>query len=57
MKELIRDSLIVCDSAEDLKSQARWDGAGGGSRRNLLKELSSRSKSYISVKCDDAKSC
>lgn len=37
----------MCDSAEDLKSQARWDGASGRSRRNLLKELSSRSKPHV----------
>lgn len=36
-------SLIVCQSADDLKSQARWDGALGSSRHILLEELSSAS--------------
>lgn len=47
MAMLILDSLIVCDSAEDLKTQARWDGAGGRSRQNLLQELSSRSETHL----------
>ena len=34
-------SLIVCQSADDLKAQARWDGALGSSRHILLEELSS----------------
>ena len=34
-------SLIVCQSADDLKAQAQWDGALGGSRHILLEELSS----------------
>lgn len=33
-------SLIMCQSAEDLKAQAQWDGAAGDSRRRLLSELS-----------------
>lgn len=33
-------SLIVCQSVEDLKAQARWDGALGISRHNLLEDLS-----------------
>ena len=33
-------SLIMCQSAEDLKYQAEWDGAAGTSRRKLLAELS-----------------
>ncbi|MCJ1224496.1 hypothetical protein MMC12_001141 [Toensbergia leucococca] len=33
-------SLIVCQSADDLKAQAHWDGAAGRSRRTLLQELS-----------------
>ncbi|KAI9758446.1 MAG: low affinity potassium transporter [Chaenotheca gracillima] len=33
-------SLIMCQSAEDLKSQAEWDGAAGQSRHALLSELS-----------------
>ncbi|KAK8184641.1 WD40-repeat-containing domain protein [Phyllosticta citribraziliensis] len=33
-------SLIMCQSAEDLKAQAQWDGAAGESRRRLLSELS-----------------
>ncbi|KAI9781345.1 MAG: hypothetical protein M1816_002413 [Peltula sp. TS41687] len=33
-------SLIMCQSAEDLKAQADWDGAGGKSRDDLLSELS-----------------
>ncbi|KAI9852000.1 MAG: hypothetical protein M1838_002123 [Thelocarpon superellum] len=32
--------LIMCQSAEDLKYQAEWDGAAGQSRRKLLTELS-----------------
>lgn len=34
-------SLIVCQSPDDLKAQAHWDGAHGQSRRVLLQELSS----------------
>ena len=37
-------SLIVCQSADDLKSLASWDGAHGSSREVLLSELSSKSK-------------
>ncbi|KAK8187225.1 WD repeat-containing protein 26 [Phyllosticta capitalensis] len=33
-------SLIMCQSAEDLKVQAQWDGAAGESRSRLLSELS-----------------
>ncbi|KZF20200.1 WD40 domain-containing protein [Xylona heveae TC161] len=33
-------SLIMCQSAEDLKEQASWDGAAGASRHILLSELS-----------------
>ncbi|KAI9676439.1 MAG: hypothetical protein M1817_000596 [Caeruleum heppii] len=33
-------SLIMCQSAEDLKYQSEWDGAAGQSRANLLHELS-----------------
>ncbi|KAL0075156.1 WD40-repeat-containing domain protein [Phycomyces blakesleeanus] len=32
-------SLILCSTAEDVKAQARWDGAGGKSRELLLVEL------------------
>lgn len=39
---LVVISLIMCQSAEDLKDQAGWDGASGNSRRNLLAELSSK---------------
>lgn len=35
-------SLMMCPSAEDLKYQASWDGAGGESRTLLLSELSSK---------------
>lgn len=35
-------SLMMCQSAEDLKYQASWDGAAGESRRQLLSELSSK---------------
>lgn len=35
-------SLLMCQSSEDLKANARWDGAGGQSRKTLLSELSSR---------------
>lgn len=37
----LKCSLIVCQSAEDLRSQATWDGARGRSRQQLLSELSS----------------
>ena len=40
---LIYPSLIVCDSVEDLMKQARWDGAHGRSRNDLLSDLSSKS--------------
>lgn len=33
-------SLMMCQSAEDLKGQAGWDGAAGESRSILLSELS-----------------
>ncbi|KAI9847978.1 MAG: hypothetical protein M1837_001496 [Sclerophora amabilis] len=33
-------SLVMCQSAEDLKAQAEWDGAAGQSRHALLSELS-----------------
>lgn len=33
-------SLLMCQSADDLKSKADWDGAHGESRRILLSELS-----------------
>jgi WD repeat-containing protein 26 len=33
-------SLLMCQSREDLKSKADWDGAHGESRRILLSELS-----------------
>lgn len=36
----ILSSLMMCQSAEDLKSQAQWDGADGDSRNLLLSELS-----------------
>ncbi|KAI1820604.1 WD40-repeat-containing domain protein [Xylaria intraflava] len=32
--------LIMCDSKEELRSRANWDGAGGRSRHILLSELS-----------------
>jgi hypothetical protein len=34
-------TLLMCPTAEDLKSKAEWDGAMGQSRRILLSELSS----------------
>lgn len=46
----IKCSLIVCESAEDLRAQARWDGALGASRHHLLEELSSMS--LISAECN-----
>ncbi|KAK2048898.1 WD domain-containing protein [Colletotrichum somersetense] len=33
-------SLLMCQSAEDLKAKAEWDGAHGQSRKVLLSELS-----------------
>jgi WD40 repeat protein len=38
---------MMCQSAEDFKSQAKWDGANGNSRSQLLSELSSKSGSFI----------
>ncbi|KAF3771233.1 WD domain protein [Cryphonectria parasitica EP155] len=35
-------SLLMCQSSEDVKSKADWDGARGMSRRNLLSNLSKR---------------
>ena len=35
--------LLVCSSAEDLRSDAQWDGAFGNSRQHLLQEISSMS--------------
>jgi hypothetical protein len=35
-------SLMMCQSADDLRLQAHWDGARGESRTQLLSELSSR---------------
>ena len=40
--KLTPTSLIMCQSAEDLKTQAQWDGANGESRTLLLSELSSK---------------
>lgn len=36
-------SLLMCQTSEDLKSSAHWDGADGDSRKVLLSELSSKS--------------
>ncbi|EFQ93082.1 hypothetical protein PTT_09656 [Pyrenophora teres f. teres 0-1] len=33
-------ALIMCQSAEDLRQQAQWDGANGESRMHLLSDLS-----------------
>lgn len=38
----LRGSLMMCQSAEDLKYQSQWDGAAGESRNHLLSELSSK---------------
>jgi hypothetical protein len=35
-------SLLMCQTADDLKSKAEWDGAKGHSRHRLLSELSSK---------------
>lgn len=32
-------SLLMCQSADDLKAKAEWDGAAGNSRYNLLSDL------------------
>lgn len=40
---LIIPRLLVCSSAEDLRSDAQWDGAFGNSRQHLLQEISSMS--------------
>lgn len=34
-------TLLMCQSADDIKSKAHWDGAAGQSRHHLLAELSS----------------
>lgn len=34
----------MCQSADDLRAKADWDGAEGGSRHQLLSELSRKSK-------------
>lgn len=34
-------TLLMCQSADDIKTKAHWDGAGGQSRHQLLAELSS----------------
>lgn len=36
-------SLLMCQSPDDLKLKAKWDGTSGGSRHELLSELSSMS--------------
>ena len=36
----VLSGLMVCPSAEDLRTQTEWDGAEGLSRRNLLSDLS-----------------
>jgi hypothetical protein len=33
---------MMCQSAEDLRNQAGWDGARGESRTHLLSDLSSK---------------
>lgn len=35
-------SLLMCQTADEVKLKASWDGAGGQSRRKLLSELSSK---------------
>jgi hypothetical protein len=37
-------SLLMCQSPDDLRLKAKWDGANGESRHELLSELSSMSK-------------
>jgi hypothetical protein len=39
-------SLMMCQSAEDLRHQAQWDGARGDSRTQLLSELSSTCRAF-----------
>lgn len=39
-------SLLMCQSTEDLKAKAEWDGAHGQSRKVLLSELSSAYPSF-----------
>ena len=39
-------SLLMCQSPEDLKSKANWDGAYGHSRQILLSELSSKPQTF-----------
>jgi WD40 repeat protein len=42
--------LLMCSSADDLKVQAKWDGAAGSSRHDLLSELSREfSLPYLSI--------
>jgi hypothetical protein len=35
-------SFMMCQSADDLRVQAQWDGARGDSRLHLLSDLSSK---------------
>lgn len=42
-------SLIMCQSSEDLKFQANWDGAQGQSRQLLFAELSRKSTNWRST--------
>lgn len=35
-------SLMMCQSVDDMKLQAQWDGAAGESRSRLLSDLSSK---------------
>lgn len=35
-------TLLMCQSADDIKTKAHWDGAEGQSRHHLLAELSSK---------------
>lgn len=39
-------SLLMCQSPNDLRLKAKWDGANGQSRHELLSELSSTSRRY-----------
>ncbi|PBP21269.1 WD domain-containing protein [Diplocarpon rosae] len=41
MHLLTLSSLLMCQSTEDLKTKAEWDGAAGNSRHQLLSDLSS----------------
>ena len=43
------NSLLMCQTVEDLKAKAAWDGAEGESRHLLLSDLSRVSLTQASI--------